>query len=307
MASRIQRLTGWLAVALSTALSCLWAFWGIIENFHEGWYYDSLARNLGLMAAQYLAPLFAFLGLALASVRWPRLGAALHLAVALLALWFFRPSSPTNALLIAGPLGLLGVLYAFGRPEPWRRAAAVAAAPPLLVLLVCGVGPAWRVAGRVDDGDRGARLVEGNGVRLVWAPAGPGWPRGGVSWDEAVRRCRHLSADGARLCDQPQNVWRLPTADEAVRSMARHGRNCGGAWDAASGRAAYRVTPDKESPLWDTRSPVIYWWLATEADEQSAYIIVYDGKAWPRRKSARWGYLGFRAVKDVRADGSAGG
>ncbi len=28
---------------------------------------------------------------------------------------------------------------------------------------------------RVDDGDRSARLIEGNGVRLIWAPEGPGW------------------------------------------------------------------------------------------------------------------------------------
>jgi hypothetical protein len=31
---------------------------------------------------------------------------------------------------------------------------------------------------REDDGDRGARQIEGNGVSLVWAPAGPGWFRG---------------------------------------------------------------------------------------------------------------------------------
>ncbi len=302
MLRRAQLLCGWSAVALSTALSCLWAFWGILENFHEGWYYDSLPMNLGLMAAQYLSPLFAFLGLALVSVRWPRVGAGLHGSVAVFALWFFQPSSPARVLLLAGPLALLAVLYAFGRPEPRRLALALAAALPLLVLAACGVEPAYRVAGRVDDGDRGARVVKGNGVRLTWAPAGPGWPRDGVSWDEAVRRCRYLSADGTRLCDAAQDVWRLPTVDEAVRSMARHGENCGGVWDATAGRARYLVTPDKESPLWDTRSQVIYWWCSTPAGDGAAHIIVYNGSVWPRRKSISPGYLGFRAVKEVPGD-----
>jgi len=27
--------------------------------------------------------------------------------------------------------------------------------------------------------------VEGNRLRLLWAPVGPGWPDDGVSWEEA--------------------------------------------------------------------------------------------------------------------------
>lgn len=38
--------------------------------------------------------------------------------------------------------------------------------------------------------------------------------------------------------------------------------------------------------------------LATELNEKQALIIVYDGKAWPRPKDFRPGYLGFRAVKE---------
>ena len=50
--------TGWLAVGLSTALSGFWAVWGSIENFHEGWYYRELWRNIGLMLVQYLPWMF---------------------------------------------------------------------------------------------------------------------------------------------------------------------------------------------------------------------------------------------------------
>ena len=35
-----RQVIGWIAVAISTIITCFWAFWGIIENFHEGWYYE---------------------------------------------------------------------------------------------------------------------------------------------------------------------------------------------------------------------------------------------------------------------------
>ena len=85
--------------------------------------------------------------------------------------------------------------------------------------------------------------------------------------------------------------------DEAVRSMARHGQNSGGVWDAESAKALYETTPDKESPLWNRHSQVIYWWTATEVDEEHAYIIVYDGKVWPRSKDFGPAYLGFRCAR----------
>ena len=51
---RWRNILGWIAVAFSTALSSMWAFWGIVENFHEGWYYRSAASNIALMFVQYL-------------------------------------------------------------------------------------------------------------------------------------------------------------------------------------------------------------------------------------------------------------
>lgn len=140
--------------------------------------------------------------------------------------------------------------------------------------------------------------VSGNGVDLMWAPAGPGWPRHGVTWNEAVRICRYLSADGAALDAAPGEHWRLPTVEESVRSQCSAGINACGRWDGAAGRASYAALPDRAPPLWDPRSKVIYWWTATAIDDANAYIIVYDGKVWPRRKTARWGYLGFRAVRE---------
>jgi hypothetical protein len=84
--------------------------------------------------------------------------------------------------------------------------------------------------------------------------------------------------------------------------MARHGQNSGGEWDAEAGRAHYETTPDKESPLWDRYSQVIYWWTASDLAEEKAYIIAYDGEVWPRPKDFGPAYLGFRCVKDQETD-----
>jgi len=141
-----RQIVGWIAVGLSIIITCFWAFWGIIETFHEGWYYESLLSNLGLMFVQYLSPMLIFMGVTLISVYWPRFGGGLHVLFAILAAWFF-------------------------------------------------------------------------------------------------------------------------------------------------------TTPDKESPLWNAHSQVIYWWTATEVDEEHAYIIVYDGKVWRRAKQFNLAYLGFRCIK----------
>ena len=292
-----RQLAGWLALGVSTLITCFWAFWGIVENFHEGWYFESLLSNLGLMFAQYLGPMLIFMAVTLVSVFWHRFGGGLHVVVALLAIWFFKAFSNAAMFLIILPLFGLGLLYWIGRLEPRKLAASVALGLPLLTLIIAGIGPAIRVSQRIDDGNLQARLVHGNGVDLIWAPDGPGWPHDGGNWYDAQKDCEYLSEDGLTITPTRQGIWRLPTVDEAVRSMARHGINSGGVWDVETLEASYETTPDKESPLWNLHSQVIYWWTTTEADEDQAYIIVYDGKVWPRAKDFGPAYLGFRCVK----------
>lgn len=176
-------------------------------------------------------------------------------------------------------------------------AVSLAVGLPILTLIISGIEPVLRVSQRIDDGNLQARVVHGNGVTLIWAPDGPGWPRAGANWHQAKQVCQYLGEDGLTLAPAPQHIWRLPAVDEAVRSMARHGQNSGGVWDAERAEAIYTTTPDKESPLWNTHSQVIYWWTATEVDAEHAYIIVYDGKVWPRAKQFGPAYLGFRCVK----------
>lgn len=292
-----RQVVGWIAVVLSTAVTCFWAFWGIIETFHEGWYYESWLANVGLMFFQYLSPMLIFMGVTLLAIGWPRLGGGLHLVLALLAVGFFRAFSNAATFLLILPLVGMGMMYWYGRAQPQKTAVILVTGLPLLTLILSGIEPVLRVSQRLDDGNLQARTVSGIGVTLIWAPDGPGWPRTGADWYEAQQVCQHLSEDGLTLAAAPQNIWRLPAVDETVRSMARHGRNSGGVWDAENAKATYEAKPDKEPPLWNIHSQVIYWWTATAVDEAQAYIIAYDGQVWLRSKQFGPAYLGFRCVK----------
>ncbi len=291
-----SNFVGWTAVVISTIITSFWAFWGIIENFHEGWYYSSSFSNLGLMFVQYLSPMLVFMGAALVSIYKPRIGGGFHVVIAFFAAWFFQVFSNAVILVLLVPLIGIGALYWFGRPLPRKVAVSLVVGLPFLTLIVAGIGPILRVSRRIDDGFLQARLVGGNDVELIWAPAGPGWPSEGTNWHGAKQMCQYLEEDGLTIAPELQNIWRLPTVDETVRSMALHGENSECVWDPSTAKAIYKTNPDKESPLWDTHSQVIYWWTATEIDEERAHIIVYDGKVWPRSKNFGPAYLGFRCV-----------
>lgn len=291
-----RNIVGWTAVGISSLFSSLWAFWGAVEAFHEGWYSRDWKINILMTLGQYASPMLLVTLPALTGVRWPRAGAALHMLLGAWAIWFFRGAAAT--MILAVPLLALAALYWFGRPQPRKRALALVAGLPCVVFLLSGMYPGWLALDRFDDGNYGARTIEGNGVRLTWAPEGPGWPERGTSWHDAQRNCAHLDASGLLLQPEPVNIWRLPTVDEAVRSAVRRGANAGGTWDAQSRAAHYRIQPNKDSPLWKKYSQIIYWWTATEASEESALRFVWNGQVHPARKTARWGYLSYRCVSE---------
>ena len=291
---------GWIAVGFSIVITSLWAFWGANETFHEGWYYESFLMNVGLTIIQYLSPTLIFMGVGITSIYWPRVGAAIHLVVAILAAWFFNLFTNTVILLILLPLVVIGLFYWYGNLPPRKTALRWMIGFPILVALLAGIVPAYRVSQRVKDRSLDAQLIAGNGITLTWAPSGPGWPQEGVNWHDAVQICQHLDQDGKSLAAEPQNIWRLPTVDEAVRSMSLHGESSHGVWDVQNAEATYEKRPDKEFPIWEIYSQVIYLWTATEVDQKNAYVIVYDGKVWSRSKELDMGYLGFRCVKETK-------
>ena len=337
------RVPGLVALGVVTCTAAVAVFWGVNEMFHEGWWGPVPHRLL------YLVPGAVFTGLAVIAARWPRFGGALLMGMAAVMLLGWKPLFGNNiGLTIGGFFVCAGIPFMFDGTfrdrlraaghEPvgpwWRRNWRTLIAGGVPLLLALGIVVNWIVilSARVDDGDRTARLIEGNGVRLVWAPTGPGWSEGGrragdnLSWDQialygvepvgfgekpnrhlarasAADRdefclCRYLSADGTRLMDTPQDVWRLPTADEIVRSLVIHGENAGGAWGGELGRPRFVRFPDKETPLWAPDRSAIYYWAADEWSDEEAVYVSFNG--WVRAQPKNWGNPrhGHRCVKD---------
>ena len=302
MKTTVRTIIGWIGAAITLIVSSIWAYWGAIENFHEGWYSLSLWENLFMLFFQYLLFPIIFTILAVIALTWKKIGLVLHVAVAAFCVWFFSGATfSVVGLLVVLPIIVLALLYYFGTAKPKKWAYRLIIGIPLAIILIISIPQAIKISQRVDDGHRGMQIVEGNGITLVWAPRGPGWPDKGINWDEAQRICRYLSEDGTTVMETEQNIWRLPSVDEAVRSMSIHGANSKGIWDSDTQQAVYEKNPDKESPLWDVHSKVIYYWTGDTPlhDNQRAYIIVYHGSVYHKRKTDGQAYLSFRAVKEV--------
>lgn len=299
---RSKQVVGWLAVSITLLVSGIWAYWGSVENFHEGWYSVIFWENLFLLICQYLLFAIIFVLLALVILRWKKAGLVLHILAGVFCIFFFNGASfNVLGLLVIIPFLILGMMYYWGEPTPRKWAYRLIILVPLAIILLVSIPAGIKVSQRVDDGDSGMRIVVGNNVSLAWAPRGAGWPDAGVSWEEAREICSHLSADGTTIMAEEQNIWRLPTVDEVVRSMLLHGENAGGVWNADTGKAVYVKTPDKESPLWDVHSKVIYYWTAdtSRQNDSQAYIVVYHGGVFDKNKTDAQDYLSFRAVKET--------
>ena len=294
-----QGVFGWTAVIIVTVIASLWAYWGGVENFYEGWYSVSIWENILMMLVQYWLLAIVFIIIGVVGIRFPKVSLFLNVAIGIgAAILFSGASFSVLGVMIIIPLAAIGLLFFFGRIRLRWLAYTLVVGLPVLILLITSIFGAVKVSARIDDGNYGARVVEGNSVCLVWAPRGPGWPDNGVSYEEAREICAHLNEDGTELLEEEVNIWRLPTVEEAVASQMLHGKNAGGTWNPDEEEAKYKFTPDKETPLWDPHSKVIYYWTVTIAEEGRAYVIGYNGGVYPRNIGSQYGYLSFRAVKE---------
>ena len=111
--------------------------------------------------------------------------------------------------------------------------------------------------------------------------------------------CRYLSANGMELMDTPQDIWRMPTAEELVVSLVHHGDNAGCHWDGLTlQQADCAVQPDKESPLWATDQPVIYYWAADSYDEERGVFVSFNGWINATQKTGGNPRHSYRCVRD---------
>ena len=79
------------------------------------------------------------------------------------------------------------------------------------------------------------------------------------------------------LMPQPQDIWRLPTTDEVVRSLVHCGESASCTWDGASAQAECIEQPNKDTPLWAPDEAPIYYWAADEYAAESAWYVPYTG------------------------------
>jgi hypothetical protein len=339
----LSRFPGWAATVLMIFFTGFWTYWGAGEMYHEGWWgawYNRLP---------YLVPIAVTLLPTLAAFCWPRAGGIVILAIGIFALFFFDNDVAYIGLAIA-LVGGAFVIDGFVRQRfpveetllslPWwRRNWRSKLTIGISLVIFAGVSIVMLpiVLTRVDDGERSARLIDGNGVRLVWAPEGPGWnweqPWGGYpSWqslalygveplgledkpgygkqgeayvfasgEEMVRSnlCLYLSADGLSLEETQQDIWHMPTTDELVRSLGRHGENAGCAWQGEYRvQVECEVLPDKESPLWSTDVPVIYYWTADAYDDKRGYFVAFNGTVNATYKRGGNPRHGYRCVRE---------
>ena len=115
---------------------------------------------------------------------------------------------------------------------------------------------------------------------------------------KATGLCAYLGEDGASLLDRPLGLWRMPTADEMVRSLSRDGVNAGCAWSGKPGFSPCRTTPDKETPLWAPDQSPIYYWAADEAAADQAWYVAYNGAVQRQPKSFGNPRHGYRCVRE---------
>jgi len=363
-----RRIPGYIATGLLVLATMLWTFWGVGEMYYEGWW------GVWTNRLPYLAPSAICIVFTVIALTWPRVGGWIILLIGgVFTAWRWTRQAQLGSLTLGWMLGwfpISGVLVivsalfflearyrrrrraegagpepAEGRMPPanWLRRNlryVVALALPLLTALAVTAFFVPLLVARFDDGNRSARLIQGNGVTLVWAPRGPGWnwhPLRGVgrypSWDdialygtppvgihkecksehgahatqvdmETTGLCFYLSEDGTTLLPEPQDIWRMPTADEIVRSLVRGGENAGCTWDGVSTSADCERQPNKDTPLWAADESPIYYWAADEYDATEAWYVPYTGGG-PyggaidhQRKS--WGNSrhGFRCVRE---------
>jgi hypothetical protein len=334
-----HRLPGTIANGLLALTTGLWTFWGTGEMFYEGWW-GAWTNRLPYLVPMAICWIFAFLAL-----TWPRLGGWIIILIGgAFTAWRWGIQARLGDLTLTWALSwfpisavfiLIGLLFlldggyrrqrraAGWRPHPiwWRRNLRYLSVfiPSLLIAIGVTILFVPLIVSRYDDGDRVARLITGNGVNLVWAPAGPGWSEGvglsqeagrllpgaNLSWNAiafygvppvgygdkpgyearhateadmaATGLCRYLSEDGLSLGAEPQDIWRMPTTDEIVRSLVRGGESAGCTWDGQSMQADCVIQPNKDAPLWDPDASPIYYYAGEEHDEDSTWYVPYTG------------------------------
>lgn len=286
----MKKTLGWLFLVILSGIISFWAFWGIVESFYEGWYNKSFIANLWLTISRYLLPVWILLLPSILAIYYKKIGtivfATLGVSISLyFTQWFFFI-----------PLFVIAALSWFSQLPSKTLCVLIILGAPLITLVISGFQPAYRVATRFDGDISKPFKTMTNGQQLTWAPPGPGWPSNPSNWIEAVETCERLAPDGKTIADTIVGLWRLPTIEEIVASTYFHGKPMPGTWSKETLKTYFEFTPDKEPPMWNPHSPIIYWWTSNTAGD-SALMYSFNGVVFNQEKQHKAGYYGFRAVR----------
>ena len=218
-------------------------------------------------------------------------------------------------------------------PRWWRRNWYTLLLVSVIIAIILSFSVYYvpKIIRQVDDGYRGEVKIEGNGITLIWAPKGPGWNwqqewGGYPSWSaislygiepiglegktdewgsmaeaEQYHLCLYLNEDGTQLKPERQDIWRMPTVDEIVRSLVVAGKNAGCAWNGEIEQMVCTTEPFKSGPLWALDEAPIYYWAYEESpeDEREAYFVSHNGWVNVTRKFGGNPRHSYRCVKDI--------
>ncbi len=294
ISKKTKKIIGWITFIITLSIICMWSYWGINEAFHEGWYHTSLLQNLSLTFIQYLSIPIIFLAISIIALNYKKIGLGLFLSLAIFSMFFFN--SNAGRILIFIPLLLFALGFYYGEFKSKKLFILLLIIIPILIILGFGIPQLIRVENRFNDNDFRTRTITGNNITLTWAPQGVGFPLDGTDWQTAKDNCVHLNEKGTFLEDKEVNIWRLPTRDEIVRSLTRQNINVKGFIDEF-GIAQYELKSDKETPLWNPNSQIIYYWTNEAENEKKAYLVAYNGYILTRSTNSGADYQGYRCVK----------
>jgi hypothetical protein len=204
-----HKLPGYIAIGMLILSTTLWTFWSVGEMYYEGWW-GKWTNRLPYLVPACVCWIFTFI-----SLTWPRLGGWIIIIVGGgFTIWRWLRQAQLGLLTlkwafgffpISGLLILIGLLFLFDGHYRHKRNLIestpskhwahrnlryiIAYTPPLITTIAVTALFVPFLCSRYNDGNRDARLIQGKGISLIWAPAGPGWSGGiGPSKDEGKLR-----------------------------------------------------------------------------------------------------------------------
>ncbi len=124
----------------------LWSFWGIVENFHEGWYEKSVWLNIEIMFIQYLSVPLILIFASFISIYFRKAGAILFITLWMASFTYilflgnikFSLRRAIVWFLVLSPLLVYGIFLTLKGIKRRKRAFVLWVVFPILLMVLIG-------------------------------------------------------------------------------------------------------------------------------------------------------------------------